>query len=492
MGSRYAALEERFGRIARIEGALAILDWDTAVIMPKGSVESRGEQLAALKRVAHDLLTAPEVGDHLEAAATEAGLDGWQQANLREMTRQYRAASSLEPALVEAMSKATTTCEMIWRDARARSDFQALLPSLTEVIRLVREVAGINGQVLGLAPYDALLDQYQPDLRDSYVAPVLNGLAASLPPMVEAALGRRQEPALPKGPFPAATQKAMGQRIIGRIGFDFDRGRLDESTHPFSGGTPDDTRITTRYREDDVTSALMGILHETGHALYEAGLPKEWRGQPVGSSRGMAIHESQSLLMEMQACRAPGFLTFLAGELRTSFGDDPAFDPANLVRTYHRVDRGLIRVDADEITYPLHIILRWRLERAMLSGDLPLADLPAAWNDGMQELLGITPPNDGLGCMQDIHWPIGAIGYFPCYTLGAVLAAQLFTSVREAEPGIEEALAAGDFSHLLAWLRRSIHGQGSHLRYEELIRHATGQPLSVEPFLMHLRRRYLS
>ncbi|MGE3743555.1 MAG: carboxypeptidase M32, partial [Geminicoccaceae bacterium] len=220
-------------------------------------------------------------------------------------------------------------------------------------------------------------------------------------------------------------------------------------------------------------------------------LPERWRSQPVGEQRGMAVHESQSLLMEMQACRSPAFTGFLAGELRSYFGDDPAFAPDNLQRLYTRVERGFIRVDADEITYPLHVILRHRLERALIGGELEVADLPAAWNEGMRELVGVVPPDDRLGCLQDIHWPVGGFGYFPCYTLGAMLAAQLFRAAHAQMPDLLFAIGQGDFAPLLGWLRENVHGQGSLPRFSELVERASGGPLAVEPFLAHLRERYL-
>jgi carboxypeptidase Taq len=495
MGWHYAALEERFRRIGDIGGALAILDWDTAVVMPKRAAPTRGDQMATLKRLAHDMLTHPETGDHLAGAEDEVDLDPWQRANLREMRRKYRHAHALEPALVEALARATTACEMTWREARAASDFAMLAPQLAEVVRLVREAASVTGAALGLSAYDALLDQHQPDLRDEAVVPLFEHLAAGLPPLVDAILDRQAaspEPARPAGPFPAERQKALARAMMARLGFDFEAGRLDESTHPFCGGTPSDIRITTRYREDEVVSALMGVLHETGHALYEAGLPRAWASQPVGEARGMAVHESQSLLTEMQACRSPAFVRHLAGELRGAFGDDPAFAPDNLVRLYHRVERGLIRVDADEATYPLHIVLRHRLERRMVAGELEVADLPGAWSEGMRGLLGIVPPDDRRGCLQDIHWPVGAFGYFPCYTLGAVLAAQLFRAAEAALPDLHDAIGRGDFGPLLAWLRERVHGQGARLGFEELVREATGGPLDAAPFLEHLRARYLA
>ena len=281
--------------------------------------------------------------------------------------------------------------------------------------------------------------------------------------------------------------------MIRTIGFDFEHGRLDVSAHPFTGGTADDTRITTRYDEEDFARALMGVLHECGHALYEAGLPRDWRRQPVGNARGMVLHESQSLLMEMQACRGRDFIDFAAPRMRAAFGrSGPAWDADNIHRIYTRVVPGFIRVDADEVTYPLHIVLRYRLERAMLAGDLGLADLPGAWNDGMKELLGIVPPTDTVGCLQDIHWPDGSIGYFPTYTMGALAAAQLFAAAKAAIPGLLGAIRKGDFAPLLDWLRVNVHGKGSIADTDTILREATGAPLGVAAFKAHLESRYLS
>jgi carboxypeptidase Taq len=312
-----------------------------------------------------------------------------------------------------------------------------------------------------------------------------------LPDFLERVLSRQQPAAPPGGTFPVARQKALGERLMAALGFDFQHGRLDESLHPFCGGVPDDVRMTARYDESDVASGLMAVLHETGHALYNAGLPEAWRGQPVGAPRSTALHESQSLLVEMQICRSRAFQDFLAPLLAATFGDGDAFTPDRLYRSAVRVARSLIRVDADEVTYPLHIILRYRLEQALLDGDLEVGDLPSAWNDGMRELIGIAPPSDREGVLQDIHWPTGAIGYFPCYTLGALMAAQLFEALAAAEPDLPAQIARGDFTRLLAWLRANIHEQGSLLDTQELLTRATGRPLTPQPFIAHLERRYL-
>jgi carboxypeptidase Taq len=277
-----------------------------------------------------------------------------------------------------------------------------------------------------------------------------------------------------------------------RIGFDFTAGRLDQSAHPFCGGTPDDVRITTRYDEADFAKALMGTLHETGHALYERGLPARWRRQPVGTARGMAMHESQSLFLEMQVCRGRAFARFAAPLLQAVFGGPPAaWAPDAFYRRQIAVRRGLIRVDADEVTYPAHVILRYRLERAMIAGDLLPRELPGAWAEGLKELLGVAPPSDRDGCLQDIHWYDGAWGYFPTYTLGALIAAQLFAAARAAIAGLDEAISRGEFTPLIAWLRRHIHEQGSLVSTAALVEAATGRPLDTIAFERHLRTRYL-
>jgi carboxypeptidase Taq len=358
-------------------------------------------------------------------------------------------------------------------------------------VRLTREEAAAKAQALDLAPYDVLLDGYEPGVRSAQIDSLLDPLAAFLPDFLEQVLARQTKPLPLHGRFAPARQMALGRELMARMGFDFEHGRLDQSTHPYCGGVSDDIRLTARYEEADVTSGLMAILHETGHALYSAGLPQAWRHQPVGQARGMAVHESQSLLIEMQVCRSPAFLSYLAPLLARAFDRaDPALSADNLYRRAIHVERGHMRVDADEVTYPLHVILRYRLEKALLDDRLEVADLPGAWNDAMQDLLGLTPPDDSLGCLQDIHWPIGAIGYFPCYTLGAIMAAQLFDTAKGAEPDIMPALERGDFSSLLAWLRANIHEQGSLMDMPELLTRATGRPLELQPFLDHLRARY--
>jgi len=465
-------------------------------MMPTGGAAARAEQLATLRVISHKHLTAPEIADLVAEAETESdALDEWQRANLREMRRRRVHAAALPDTLVEEESHACSKCEAVWRNARAQNDFAAVLPLLERVLRLEREIAAIKAEHLGSSPYEALLDQYEPGGSVATIDRLFGELMCFLPDLLERVLTRQAAFPLslaPSGPFPVELQRRVGMRLMEHIGFDFTSGRLDVSAHPFCGGTPDDVRITTRYDENDFARALMGVLHETGHALYQRGLPAEWRLQPVGRARGMAVHESQSLLLEMQVCRSPAFLTFAAPILRETFaGNGPGWDAQALHRRQIRVQRSLIRVDADEVTYPAHVILRYHLEGAMIAGDLAPADLPGAWAEGLRQLLGIAPANDREGCLQDIHWYDGIWGYFPTYTLGALIAAQLFEAAREAIPDVLGAIARGEFTPLFGWLREQVHSKGSLLSTAELVETATGRPLGTASFERHLHDRYL-
>jgi carboxypeptidase Taq len=492
----YTEIERRFRRLNSLQDAGAVLHWDMQTMMPAGGAEARAEQLATITVLAHEMITDAAFAELIPAARREDGLDRWQQANLREIERIWRHSTALPSDLVERMSRASSACEMAWRAARPRGDFAAVRPLLQIVLDLTREAAAAKAAAFGCSPYDGLLDQYEPGGRSARIDALFDDLAGFLPSFIERAIAHQA--AGPKllpliGPFPEERQRALGLKLMEAVGFDFERGRLDVSLHPFTGGTPDDVRITTRYREDDFMPALMGVMHETGHALYELGLPRDWRHQPVGKARGMTIHESQSLLIEMQACRSMAFLEFAAPLLRQAFaGAGAAWTPENLHRHYIWVERGLIRVDADEATYPAHVILRYRLERALIVGDLTLADLPAAWNDGMKQLVGVVPKSDREGCLQDIHWYDGAFGYFPTYTMGAIAAAQLFDAAQKADGDVLPGIGRGDFRPLMAWLRANVHGLGSLLTTDEILTAATGRPLDVAIYKRHLETRYLS
>ncbi|WP_299397090.1 carboxypeptidase M32 [Pelagibius sp.] len=493
----YEELSRKFKRLHALQEAAGLLSWDMSTVMPSGGAEARTEQLATLDVVCHEILTDASLDALFDQASAETKeLSPWVQANLTEMRRRWLHATAVDSDLVEALSKACKRCEMIWREARPKADFAAVLPAMKEVLNLTRQEAAAKAERLDCSLYDALLDQYEPGGASAHIDTVFADLADFLPGFLDQAMAQQASRPVPlplPGPFPREQQEALGRRMMAAVGFDFDHGRLDVSLHPFCGGVPDDVRITTRYDEDDFMTALMGVLHETGHAMYERGLPRDWRLQPVGEARGMAMHESQSLMVEMQACRSAEFVAFLAPIARETFGGEgAAWEAENLLRHYNKVEPGFIRVDADEVTYPAHVILRYRLEKALIAGEMELEALPEEWNRGMQDLLGITPPDDRLGCLQDIHWYDGAWGYFPTYTLGAMTAAQLFAAARQARPEIPEALGRGDFSPLMDWLKAHVHGQASSASGEAILERATGEPLNPEVFKAHLTARYLA
>ena len=499
--SAYAELEQRFRRLANLGGAAAVLQWDWAAIMPTGGAQARAAQLAELDVIRHELMTDAVLADLLGAAeSARADLSPWQDANLTEMHHRWTHANALPTELVAAFSTAASACEMVWREARSSNDFTTFQKAFEPLLALIREKAEAKSAALGLAPYDALIDGYDPGFKCAEIDVIFDDLATFLPDFLAQVLdkqARAPAPLRPEGPFPVAQQQALSRALMERLGFDFDHGRLDESHHPFCGGVSEDVRITTRYDESDFTSSLMAVLHETGHALYERGLPAPWRTQPVGDARSMSLHESQSLLMEMQVCRGVEFIGFAAPLMREAFSAadtvaEGAFVPENLHRLAIHVAPGYIRVDADEVTYPAHIMLRYSLEKAMIAGDLHAADLPGAWQDGMQEFLGLTPRNDTEGCLQDIHWAGGDVGYFPSYTLGALIAAQLFESARRDIAELPADIAAGEFAPLMTWLGDAVHSQASRYSSQDLIERATGRPLETDAFKAHLKARYLN
>ncbi len=490
----YQRLEDHFEELSRLGEVISVLRWDDAVMMPPGGAEARAEQLALLKRMHHERLVDPRVADWLDAAADEE-LDGWQQANLREMRRRRIHAASVPAELVERFSRVSSKCESVWRTARSDDDFERVTPHLRRVVKLKRQIAAAKAEALGVEPYHALLDLFEPGMSPERIDEIFDEVARFLPELIEEVLqnqARQQQPKPLDGPFRVERQQKLARRMMEELGFDFDYGRLDTSHHPFCGGVPDDVRLTTHYDEDDVLRGQMAVLHETGHALYNLGLPSQWRNQPVGMPRSAGVHESQSLFVEMQLGRSRAFSRWSAPlyqEILDKSGD--AWSADNLYRLKTRVRRSLIRVDADEVTYPAHVILRYRLERAMIEDRLQIEELPAAWAEGMEELVGIVPDDDRDGCMQDIHWMSGLFGYFPTYTLGAMMAAQLFEAAREKFGEVDEMVEVGEFAPLIDWLGETIHSKGCRLQTDELLEEATGSVLDPEYFRRHLKRRYL-
>ncbi len=493
--SPYSQLEQEWRRLHAFHGALALLRWDAAVMMPKGSADVRGEQLAALETEHHALLTAPKITRLLDRAqANSQGLEDWQLANLREMRRARDHAIAIPVSLISRLARATSRAEVAWADAKRQDKFDLFAPHLEEVLHLVRDKAALLGQALGLPPYFALTDEFSPGVTPADIDAIFKALSRRLPGLIREALALQESrPQRPiGGSFALGKQRALVVEVMRAIGFPFDRGRIDESEHPFTEGVPGDIRVTTRFDPTDLFSGLFGALHETGHAMYDLGLPQAWRDQPVGRDRGMALEESQALLLEMIVGRSRPFVAYLRPLLEKHFDvSGPEWELGNLYRRLTHVKRSLIRVDADELTYPLHILLRYDLEKKLLSGELAVRELPEAWNEGMEQRLEVRPSGAADGCLQDIHWALGSFGYFPSYALGAVIAAQLWERLHSDVPELEQQIMRGEFSGLFDWLRERVHSLGAKVTVKELMKHATGQALSANASLRYLEAKYL-
>ena len=491
--SAYNALTSTFTKLYRYEHMRALAGWDQASMMPTKGNAARGAALAEMQVLMHQTLTDPKLSGLLQAAEQET-LSNTQRANLREMQRDWKTSNLLPESLVEAKSLAGTHCEHAWRTQRKNNDWAGFLENLREVVKLSRMEAKILSDAQGVSPYDALMDKYEPGTKSADIERIFGDVKTWLPGMIAQARDKqaRETTIEAGGPFPIENQRALGLEVMGLLGFDFDAGRLDISTHPFCGGVADDVRITTRYNEHDFKRSMMGIVHETGHARYEQNLPRDMVHLPVGRARSMGIHESQSLSFEMQLGRNPAFLQLISPLVKKHLGHLDAFDADNLARLYTRVKPDYIRVDADELCYPAHIILRFEIERALVNGDIEPEDIPAVWDEKMMAYLGVdTRGNYKDGCLQDIHWTDGSFGYFPSYTLGAMYAAQYFATIRKLHPDMDARIARGDLGFIFDWLKANIWSQASLWSTDELVDRATDETLNPAHFRAHLQARYL-
>ena len=494
MTPTYDDLTSHYTRLHHFQHLASIAWWDQAANMPPKGNEARAAALAELAALMHRMRTDTTLQERLSRAEQEP-LSEHQRANLREIRRDWHNANALPTELVQRRQLATSRCEHAWRTLRPANDWPGFVEQWKPVLAIAREEAAMLAAQSGLAKYDALMDRYEPGMTSAAVERVFGAVRQWLPDLIQRVIDKqsRQPVIEPVGPFALDAQRAMCQAMVRRLGFDFEAGRLDTSTHPFSGGVPEDVRMTTRYREDQFLPALMGTVHETGHGRYEQYRPRDWLGQPVSEARSMAIHESQSLAFEMQLGGHPGFAQVLSPMLAQAFGKQPSFEAGNLHQLLTRVQRGLIRVDADEVTYPAHVILRFEIERPLIEGQIEPEDVPALWDAKMKELLDIdTRGNFKDGPMQDVHWPESLFGYFPCYSLGAMYAAQWFAAMRRALPDLDARISSGDWAPLFDWLREHIWSQASRWSTDELAVRASGEVLNPAYFKAHLEARYLA
>lgn len=492
----YSEFASTLREIALLGSCASVLGWDEQTYMPPGGAEHRANQLALLAGMVHERATSPRLGtliSELEQSPLAADADSPQAANIREARRDFDRATKLPRRLVEELSHASTMGQQAWIEARKVSDFSRFLPMLKQIVGLKREQAQAIGFGKGV-PYDALLDEYEPGMTAAEVTRLFTPLRDELVKLIAAikASGRHPDRTLLTRSYPVDAQQAFGHEAARQIGFDFHAGRLDVAAHPFcSGFGPGDVRLTTRYDPRHFPGAFFGTLHEAGHGIYEQGLDPESFGLATGSAASLGIHESQSRLWENFVGRSRAFWTHLYPSAQVAFPQAlPIVPQEDFYRAINDVQPSFIRVESDEATYNLHILLRFELEQPLISGDLQPEDVPSAWNEKFTSFFGITPPHDAQGCLQDIHWAFGGIGYFPTYTLGNMNAAQLFEAADKQLGGLHAQFAEGDFVPLKRWLNTEIHRHGKRYTPAKLIQRVTGAPLSHAPLMRHLHAKF--
>ena len=482
-------------QISLLSSCGAVLAWDERTYMPKGGAANRADQQSLLSGMVHEKFTSPKVGemlDEIENAGILTDPLSPDAVNVREIRRLYDKKVKIPKSLVEEISKTATLAEQAWIEARKKSDFSKFSKWLTRMIDLRRQEAEAVGYEK--EPYDALLDNYEPGETAENIKKVFSDLREELVELIGAVTGSSARPdvSIIEREYPVDRQKIFGEATAAAIGFNFDSGRLDITTHPFciTLGTGD-TRITTRYNPNHLGQALFGTLHEAGHGLYEQGLDPQYAGLPMGDSVSLGIHESQSRMWENMVGRSKPFWIYFFPQAKQIFRE--ALSDVKLDDFYFAINSvkpSFIRVEADEATYNLHILLRFEIEHAIFNGDLKADDVPGAWNEKFKNYLGLTPPDDARGCLQDVHWSAGLMGYFPTYTLGNLYAAQFFAKAKNELNNLDNQIAAGSFEGLLNWLRENIHRHGQRYRAKDLVKEVTGKPLSHEYLINYLRDKY--
>jgi len=491
--SAYIKLKKIFREASLSSDIAGILHWDMSTMMPPKSRNQRAEQLAYLSKLSHDKVSSNEVRDLIFEAKSEE-LNQNDLHNLREIERQHKLTSSVPSDLVQKISRTSAKCEGEWQEAKKNSNFNLIKNSLDELINLTKEEADILGKEFNLSPYEALVNKFEPGSNTKLIANVFDDLQKFLIPLIDTIIEKQKsQKILPiQNKINEIQQKDIAEYIMNIIGFDFKRGRLDKSVHPFCGGSTNDVRITTRYNEDNPFSSLDGVMHETGHALYELNLPEKWNHQPVGKSRGMVMHESQSLMIEMQITRSLAFKKFLSKLLKDKFNiTDKSLDADNLYLIGTRVEKSYIRVESDEVTYPLHIILRFNLERKIFNNEISVTDIPDAWNEEYKRLFDKKVEKDTDGSLQDVHWYAGLFGYFPTYSLGALTAAQFASQLRIDLPKLDSNIETGKFDDLIDWLKTNIHEKASFFSTNEVLEQVTNSTLNAKYFKNYINNRYL-
>ena len=490
MDTRTAYLDH-LAELAKLNSAVALLTWDEETHMPKKGLVHRAETIGKLSRMAFELSTADELGRYLEELETRDDLSEAEAASVRVVGKEYRRLQAVPADLFEAFTIAQSKSQAAWAEAKRANDFASFRPHLEEIVEYVRQFADLFGYEE--CPYDALLDRYEPGMTSARLRAIIEPLRARLVPFVDRLLrdGTAPDAGVLDGSFPADRQRAMVRTLLAQVGYDFDGGALDDTVHPFTTMiAPGDVRVTNRYLEASPLSGLFGALHEGGHGLYDQGMADGLYALQLTDGASFGFHESQSRLIENQIGRSRPFWTFFRPLFVETFPRLQGVSAESLYRAANVVSRSLIRIEADEVTYNLHIMVRFELESKLLDRSIEVADLPDLWNEAMERTLGVAPPTDADGVLQDVHWSTGLIGYFPSYMLGNLYAAQIMEALRGDIPALDEQVASGDFAPLLGWLRDKIHRHGAIHEPGELIRRVTGSDLGSDAFLAYVTEKF--
>lgn len=491
-----ANIETLLKRIHKLDHALSFLKWDEAVMMPAGGAIERAEVIAELAGLIHQNKTNPELEKWIGEAEHEVQ-DPTLKLGLKEWKKQWIKNKLVPVEFIDELTRIQILSESAWRTIRPKNDWNLFLPHFEKLFKLTKQYGDIVGNHFGVSAYDVMVDEWNPGLRCQDIDRLFEELKSFLPELIEKVILEKSKKKFRslKGHVPLHRQKGLSHALMEKMGFDFKHGRLDETHHPFCGGVPTDVRVTTRYEQDDLIQGLMSVIHETGHGFYEQNLPQRWAHWPVGRSRGMMVHESQSLFFEMQIGRSREFAKFLMPLLKTHLGADYTFGDLSaeeLFENVTEVQKSYIRIYADEVTYPCHVILRYEIERMLFNNELSPKEIPEVWNAKMQKYLGLsTIGNDKDGCLQDVHWPAGIFGYFPSYALGSLMAAQLMEALEKQFPEIRSNISDGHFSTIRDWLNNKIWSKGSLVDWKNIITESTGSDLSAQPFRRHIEKRYL-
>ena len=491
--ANYDLFIERVKDIHKIGAIQGHLGWDQETIMPAKGGKARSEIMSWLAKEQHSRITDDGFATMIAELEADETLDDDQRANIREIRRRYDKAVKLPSEFVAEFALARSQALVAWQEARADSDFAKFKPHLAKLISMTNEKIDYYG--VESTRYDVLLDEYEFGMKVSDYDPLFDGLKSKLVPLLQKIMAAKKitpDPTLPSElTFPVESQTEFCKLVSSATGFDFEAGRMDASTHPFSAGLwPGDTRFTTRFDEKDPFSCLYAVMHETGHALYEQGLDANHSFTPRGDAVSLGVHESQSRFWENQVGRTPAFWKVVLPWFKEHFPESPDWTPEELNKIANCVEPGFIRVEADEITYNLHIMLRYELEKKIFNDNLSVDEIPGKWNEMFIEWFGIEVPEDRLGCLQDIHWSMAAFGYFPTYTLGNLYAAQLLDAMGEELGDVDDIVESGNWQPMLDWLRAKIHQEGSKFTPSELIQNATGKPPTPQPFINYVEKKY--